>query len=163
MHYPFIAVNDNQGQEKFINVNFSGPENMMHHSLGYGRVSGKIHDQTGTQLVMKAPVLDAVEFAQVVQQGRSNHGPGRNRGIIPGKQTYFFSNNRHQTTVFPDMAGKIEFFPVSEAFFSGRYFPAGIVGIINRFEIHYDKTKVLMIPGAGRYLTPLPAKGKIKL
>ncbi len=135
MHHSFVAVDDNQRQEKFVDIHFSRPVDMVYHSLGYGRVAGKLHDQAGPELIVASAMLQAVKFTHIVQQSRGQHRPGRDmHSLLQGQGADLPGNTSHLDAVIYYMPGKVVQFQVMKAFFPGGYFPPGIYGVWNWME-----------------------------
>jgi len=135
MHHSFVAVDNDQRKEKSVNIHFSRPVYMVHHSLGYGRIAGKLHDQAGPELIVTSAMLHTVKFAHIMQQGRSlNRLCIDMHSLLQGQSAYFPGNTSHQDAVIYDMPGKVVQFQVMEAFHPGRDFPPGIYGVWNWLE-----------------------------
>ncbi len=135
MHHPFVAVDDDQGQKKPVDVDFSRPVDVVHYSLGDGRVAGKFHDQARPQLVVTSTMLHTVQLAHIVQQGGSLNRPGiKLYSLLQGQGADFPGNPGHQDAVIYDMPGKAVIFQVMKAFLPGGNFPPGICWIWNWLE-----------------------------
>ncbi len=118
-----------------MDIHFSRPVDMVHHSLGYGRVAGKLHDQAGPELVVTSAMLHAVKFAHIVQQSRSLYRPGIDmHSLLQGQGTDLQGNSGHQEAVIYYMPGKVVQVQIVKAFLQGGDFPPGIYGVWNWLE-----------------------------
>ena len=135
MHHPFVAVDDDQRQEKSVNIHFSRPVHVVHDSLGNGRVAGKFHGQAGPELVVASAMFHTVKFTHIVQQSRSLNRPGINlHSLLQGQGADFSGNKGYQDAVIYDMLGKVVKFQVMKAFLPGGHFPPGVCWVRNWLE-----------------------------